>query len=162
MIADAIAKVGPDGVLSIESSNGLETTVEVEEGLEIDRGYISPQFVNNQERSLVELENVRDPALPPPDRDTLPCVPSTSLGGVGWQLRAPPASTPALRSLSPPTQSSGVTRHTTAMSLSGHKSQLHPHSHRRVWYTSAAMKGNAGRHCAADAPRGERVHSTGC
>jgi len=59
MIADAIAKVGPDGVLSIESSNGLETTVEVEEGLEIDRGYISPQFVNNQERSLVELDNVR-------------------------------------------------------------------------------------------------------
>ena len=59
MIADAIAKVGPDGVLSIESSNGLETTVEVEEGLEIDRGYVSPQFVNNQERSLVELENVR-------------------------------------------------------------------------------------------------------
>jgi chaperonin GroEL (HSP60 family) len=46
-------------VLSIESSNGLETTVEVEEGLEIDRGYISPQFVNNQERSLVELDNVR-------------------------------------------------------------------------------------------------------
>ena len=38
MIASAIEKVGPDGVLSIESSSSLETTVDVEEGLEIDRG----------------------------------------------------------------------------------------------------------------------------
>jgi chaperonin GroL len=59
MIADAIEKVGPDGVLSIESSSSLETTVEVEEGLEIDRGYISPQFITDQERSMVEMENVR-------------------------------------------------------------------------------------------------------
>lgn len=59
MIANAIEKVGPDGVLSIESSSSLETTVEVEEGMEIDRGYISPQFITNQERSLVEMENVR-------------------------------------------------------------------------------------------------------
>lgn len=51
--------MGPDGVLSIESSSSLETTVEVEEGMEIDRGYISPQFITNQERSQVEMENVR-------------------------------------------------------------------------------------------------------
>lgn len=48
MIADALDKVGADGVLSIESSNSLETVVEVQEGMEIDRGYISPQFINNQ------------------------------------------------------------------------------------------------------------------
>jgi chaperonin GroL len=59
MIADAIDKVGPDGVLSIESSSSFETTVEVEEGMEIDRGYISPQFVTNQEKLLVEFENCR-------------------------------------------------------------------------------------------------------
>eukprot|EP00242_Pyramimonas_sp_CCMP2087_P016804 CAMPEP_0198211252 /NCGR_PEP_ID=MMETSP1445-20131203/22843_1 /TAXON_ID=36898 /ORGANISM="Pyramimonas sp., Strain CCMP2087" /LENGTH=588 /DNA_ID=CAMNT_0043885471 /DNA_START=68 /DNA_END=1834 /DNA_ORIENTATION=+ len=59
MICDAIEKVGPDGVLSIESSSSLETTVDVEEGLEIDRGYISPQFITNQEKSIVEMENVR-------------------------------------------------------------------------------------------------------
>ncbi|XP_075519939.1 ruBisCO large subunit-binding protein subunit alpha-like [Primulina tabacum] len=59
MIADAVDKVGPDGVLSIESSSSFETTVDVEEGMEIDRGYISPQFVTNQEKLLVEFENAR-------------------------------------------------------------------------------------------------------
>ena len=48
MIAEALDKVGSDGVLSIESSSTLETIVEVEEGMGIDRGYISPQFVTNQ------------------------------------------------------------------------------------------------------------------
>ncbi|GAB4818835.1 hypothetical protein N2152v2_005881 [Parachlorella kessleri] len=57
MIADALDKVGADGVLAIESSNSLETTVDVQEGMEIDRGYISPQFVTNSERMLVEYEN---------------------------------------------------------------------------------------------------------
>lgn len=57
MIADALDKVGADGVLAIESSNSLETTVEVQEGMEIDRGYISPQFITNNERMLVEYEN---------------------------------------------------------------------------------------------------------
>ena len=42
------AQVGADGVLSIESSNSLETSVDVQEGMEIDRGYISPQFITNQ------------------------------------------------------------------------------------------------------------------
>ncbi|KAF5727464.1 ruBisCO large subunit-binding protein subunit alpha [Tripterygium wilfordii] len=59
MIADAIGKVGPDGVLSIESSSSFETTVEVEEGMEIDRGYISPQFVTNPEKLICEFENAR-------------------------------------------------------------------------------------------------------
>lgn len=59
MIADALDKVGSNGVLSIESSNSIETFVEVTEGMEIDRGYISPQFVTNSERLLVEYDNCR-------------------------------------------------------------------------------------------------------
>lgn len=59
MIADALDKVGADGVLTIETSNSLDTTVEVQEGMEIDRGYISPQFITSQERMLVEYDNAR-------------------------------------------------------------------------------------------------------
>ncbi|KAL8506897.1 hypothetical protein ACS0TY_017693 [Phlomoides rotata] len=59
MIADAVDKVGSDGVLSIESSSSFETTFDIEKGMEIDRGYISPQFVTNTEKMIVELENVR-------------------------------------------------------------------------------------------------------
>ncbi|KAF5828749.1 chaperonin 60A [Dunaliella salina] len=59
MIADALDKVGSNGVLSIESSNSTETVVEVQEGMEIDRGYISPQFVNNPERLLTQYDNCR-------------------------------------------------------------------------------------------------------
>lgn len=48
LIAEALDAVGADGVLSIETGNSFETTVEVQEGMLIDRGYISPQFVTNQ------------------------------------------------------------------------------------------------------------------
>ncbi|PKA47791.1 RuBisCO large subunit-binding protein subunit alpha, chloroplastic [Apostasia shenzhenica] len=59
MIAEAIDKVGPDGVLSIESSSSFDTTVDVEEGMEIDRGYVSPQFVTNLEKLIVEFDNAK-------------------------------------------------------------------------------------------------------
>ncbi|KAF9611315.1 hypothetical protein IFM89_030104 [Coptis chinensis] len=59
MIADAIDKVRADGVLSIESSSSFETTVDVEEGMEIDRGYISPQFVTNPKKLIAKFENAK-------------------------------------------------------------------------------------------------------
>ncbi|CAD7700671.1 unnamed protein product [Ostreobium quekettii] len=59
MIAQAIDKVGADGVLSIETSNTMDTSVEVQEGMEIDRGYISPQFITNSERMVCEFDNCR-------------------------------------------------------------------------------------------------------
>jgi len=57
MIAGALDKVGAEGVLSIENSNSMETSIEVQEGMLIDRGYISPQFITNNERMTVEMEN---------------------------------------------------------------------------------------------------------
>ncbi|QUL97602.1 MAG: chaperonin GroEL [Candidatus Fermentithermobacillus carboniphilus] len=57
IIADAMDKVGKDGVITVEESKGTATTVEVVEGMEFDRGYISPYFVTNSEAMEAELEN---------------------------------------------------------------------------------------------------------
>lgn len=56
LIADAMDKVGKDGVITVEESKGLTTTVEVVEGMEFDRGYVSPYFVTNAETMEAELE----------------------------------------------------------------------------------------------------------
>ena len=57
IIAEAMAKVGKEGVIAVEEAKGLETTLDVVEGMKFDRGYLSPYFVTNSERMVVELDN---------------------------------------------------------------------------------------------------------
>jgi chaperonin GroEL len=57
IIADAMGKVGKEGVITVEEGNSLENQLDVVEGMQFDRGYISPYFVNNQQTMAAELEN---------------------------------------------------------------------------------------------------------
>ncbi len=59
IIAEAMEKVGKDGVITVEEAKGLETNLEVVEGMQFDRGYLSPYFVTDAERMETTLENVK-------------------------------------------------------------------------------------------------------
>src|SRR6266852_2826366 len=57
IIAEAMEKVGKEGVITVEEAKGLETTLEVVEGMQFDRGYVSPYFVSNRERMECALDD---------------------------------------------------------------------------------------------------------
>jgi chaperonin GroEL len=84
IIADAMDKVGKEGVITVEEGSGLENELDVVEGMQFDRGYLSPYFVNNQQNMTAELE---EPYILLHDkkisniRDLLPALESVAKAG---------------------------------------------------------------------------------
>ena len=84
IIAEAMEKVGNEGVITVEEGSGFENELDVVEGMQFDRGYISPYFVNNQDKMTAELENpyilLHDKKISN-IRDMLPVLEQVAKGG---------------------------------------------------------------------------------
>jgi len=59
IIAEAMGKVGKEGVITVEEAKGLETELEIVEGMQFDRGYVSPYFVTNTDKMEAEIDDLK-------------------------------------------------------------------------------------------------------
>ena len=102
IIADAMDKVGKEGVITVEEASGIENELEVVEGMQFDRGYLSPYFINNQDKMITELE---DPMILLHDkkianiRDLLPILEGVAKAGKSLLIIAEDVAGEALATL---------------------------------------------------------------
>lgn len=102
LIAEAMGKVKKEGVITVEEAKGTDTTVEVVEGMQFDRGYLSPYFVTNTEKMITELENpyilIYDKKVSTM-KDLLPVLEKTAQTGKGLLIIAEDVDGEALATL---------------------------------------------------------------
>ena len=102
LIAEAMKVVGNAGVITVEEAKGTETTVDVVEGMQFDRGYLSPYFVTNTEKMITELENpyilIFDKKISTM-KDVLPVLEKTAQSGKGLVIIAEDVDGEALATL---------------------------------------------------------------
>ena len=80
LIADVMDRVGPQGIITVEESKGLDYEIDFVEGMQVDRGYLSPHFVTNQDRMIAEIEKSAHPRY---GRKDLGCQRPSSAPGAG-------------------------------------------------------------------------------
>ncbi len=102
LIAEAMGKVKKEGVITVEEAKGTDTTVDVVEGMQFDRGYLSPYFVTNTEKMITELENpyilIFDKKISTM-KDLLPVLEKTAQTGKGLVIIAEDVDGEALATL---------------------------------------------------------------